>query len=92
MCAHISIYIIYTYKEEIKMENLPETLYVDPTAVSASTGAESAAVERAKIEQCIQLLHQPSGREEALALLNKVYISISISICVNAYMSYMYIV
>ncbi|KAJ9551872.1 hypothetical protein OSB04_015917 [Centaurea solstitialis] len=57
------------------MENLPETLYVDPTGASPTTttanGPESAAVERAKIEQCIQLLHQPSGREEALAMLNK---------------------
>ncbi|KAI3702568.1 hypothetical protein L6452_28311 [Arctium lappa] len=56
------------------MENLPETLYIDPTAATSSTtatGPESAAVDRAKIEQCIQLLHQPSGREEALALLNK---------------------
>ncbi|KAI3497277.1 hypothetical protein L1887_39771 [Cichorium endivia] len=55
------------------MENLPETLYVDPAtgASSSSTGVESAAIERARIEHCIHLLHQPLRREEALALLNK---------------------
>ncbi|CAH1444789.1 unnamed protein product [Lactuca virosa] len=55
------------------MENLPETLYVDPTTggSSSSAGVESAVVEHTRIEQCIDLLHQPSRREEALALLNK---------------------
>ncbi|KAI3828047.1 hypothetical protein L1987_02141 [Smallanthus sonchifolius] len=52
------------------MENLPEKLYVDPTDGSSSTiTAESA--ERARIERCIHLLHQPLHIEEALALLNK---------------------
>ncbi|KAK9074061.1 hypothetical protein SSX86_006658 [Deinandra increscens subsp. villosa] len=51
------------------MENLPETLYIDP--IHESSTAEAEYVERSRIEQCIHLLHQPSRREEALALLSK---------------------
>ncbi|KAL4581351.1 hypothetical protein LXL04_017565 [Taraxacum kok-saghyz] len=51
------------------MEKLPETLYVDPATgrSSSAAGAKSAA----RIEQCIELLHLPLQREEALALLNR---------------------
>nr|XP_043630196.1 cell differentiation protein rcd1-like [Erigeron canadensis] len=56
------------------MENLPETLYVDPISVSyCTTPTDSTAADHAKIEQCIQLLHEPLHREEALAILNKVH-------------------
>ncbi|KAL8239391.1 hypothetical protein R6Q59_015958 [Mikania micrantha] len=51
------------------MENLPETLYVDPTEEFPTAGAESA--ERARIDRCIQLLFEPLLIEEALSLLNK---------------------
>ncbi|GJW77377.1 cell differentiation protein RCD1-like protein [Tanacetum coccineum] len=54
------------------MERLPETLYVDPTGASSRTARTgSAAIERAKVEHYIRLLHEPLHREEALALLNK---------------------
>lgn len=61
------------------MDNLPDTLYVDPTGASSSTppGVDSAAAELAKIERYIQLLHQPLRREEALALLNKVHVCLT---------------
>lgn len=63
-----------------EMENLPETLYVDPTGVPSPTAeAESDAKERARIERYINLLHQPMRREEALALLNKVYVYVCVS-------------
>ncbi|KAL8209643.1 hypothetical protein R6Q57_006375 [Mikania cordata] len=51
------------------MENLPETLYVDPTDEFPTAGAESS--ERARIDRCIQLLYEPLLIEEALSLLNK---------------------
>ncbi|KAD6454266.1 hypothetical protein E3N88_08972 [Mikania micrantha] len=51
------------------MENLPETLYIDPTDECPTAGAES--VERARIDRFIQLLYEPLLIEEALSLLNK---------------------
>ncbi|XP_021979650.1 cell differentiation protein rcd1 [Helianthus annuus] len=53
------------------MENLPETLYVDPTDGSSSSVTTDEFSERARIEHFINLLYQPLHREEALVLLNK---------------------
>ncbi|XP_076893232.1 cell differentiation protein rcd1-like [Bidens hawaiensis] len=53
------------------MENLPETIDVDPSDGSSSGSTRAESVERARIEHCINLLHLPSQTEEALVLLNK---------------------
>ncbi|CAI9294776.1 unnamed protein product [Lactuca saligna] len=67
------------------MENLPESLYVDPTGGSSSNSApkntarpqpqpqQFSATDRAEIQQLINLLNHPQTRAEAITQLNRVY-------------------
>ncbi|XP_042752743.1 uncharacterized protein LOC111911994 [Lactuca sativa] len=67
------------------MENLPESLYVDPEGGSSSNSApkntarrqpqpqQFSASDRAEIQQLINLLNHPHTRAEAITQLNRVY-------------------
>ncbi|XP_024960844.1 cell differentiation protein rcd1-like [Cynara cardunculus var. scolymus] len=62
------------------MENLPESLYVDPREVASSSSSTTqwnttqsfSATDRPGIEQLIKLLNRPQTRAEAINQLNRV--------------------